>query len=111
MCSSDEDKKGSPGKQRAGFFPAEYGRSACFRLWLAKRWKKTREFFPRNRFSCCRENIWLTALAYGALRSLGLLTSTGVPLVSEAMTLGELVRSDAEINSARPAPANFEPQT
>ncbi len=48
---------------------------------------------------------------YGALRSFGLLTLIGAPLANEAMTLGELVRSAAEINSAKPAPANSEPQT
>ncbi len=51
-----------------------------------------------------------TCSAY-PLRSFGLFTLIGAPLVSEAMTLGELVRSAAEINSASPAPANSEPQT
>ena len=51
------------------------------------------------------------ACAYGAWRSFGVLILIGEPLVIEAMTPGELVRSAAEINSARPAPANFEPQT
>ncbi len=99
---------------------------------LEKGRDKMREFCPQKSFSwISRQNLvyrtarittryayfWLWTLdpgpstLYGALRSFGWLTLIGTPLVNEAMTLGSLVRSAEEINSARPAPANSEPQT